>query len=88
MLGTPHPFGVHAEEAEIFRDGWKQAGALAFKLDAEDVDHVAAWEDVVEAIADLDAEAFDIGGDEGRRAADDDVGAEFLEAVNVAASDA
>ena len=88
MLGLRHPLAVHAEQAGVFANRREQAAALPLELDAQQVQHVAARQDVVEVVRDLDAESFDARRHQRRRPADDHVGAELLQPVNVAAGDA
>ena len=85
-LAAAQAFAVHAEEAGVFLDRREQAAPLALELDAQHVDHVAARQNVVEAVGDLRRPVRSMSrGHQRRRAADDHVGTELRQAVNVAA---
>ena len=58
-LALPQPFAVHAEQPEILLNRREQAAALPLELDAQHVDHVAARQNVVEPVRDLDAQLRD-----------------------------
>ena len=75
---------VHAEKVSILMDGREQAVALTLELNAEQVDHVAARQDVVEPKGNFHSKPGNALRHQSRRSADDDFGAQFQEAVNIA----
>ena len=58
-LAFAQPLAVHAEEAGVLADRGEQPAPLPLELDAQHVQHVAARQDVVEVVGDLDAEPVD-----------------------------
>ena len=77
---------VHPEQMRVLADRREQPGALPLELHAQQIQHVAARQDVVEACATSTPSAVTPGGHERRRAADDHLRAELDEAVDIAAS--
>src|SRR5262249_3013738 len=84
-LRPSHSLAVHPEQARILLDRREQSTALPLELDAQHVHHIAARQDVVEAIGDLDAEALNRRGYQRRWPAHDDPRAELQQSVDVAA---
>ena len=87
-FGAADALCIHAEESGVFGDGGEEGAALAFELNAEEVNAVDFGENFVEVEGDFDSELSDFAGDERGRAANDDSGTEFDESVNVGAGDA
>src|SRR5207253_664839 len=70
--------------AKVLLDRREQPAALSLELDAQDIDHVAVRQDVVEPVSDFDAQAADLLGNERGRAANDDASAELDQTVDIA----
>lgn len=85
VFGTGHPLAVHGVKQGVFADGGERAGVLPLELDAEEVEDVAAGEDVVQVVGDLDAEFFPAAGDERGGATEDDFGPQLRQPPDVGA---
>ncbi|MFM1944055.1 MAG: hypothetical protein RI897_3037, partial [Verrucomicrobiota bacterium] len=87
-FGAFEPFFIQAEQAGVFADAGEHGFALAFVLDAEEVDDIGAFDCVVDVVADAAAEAFEESGDQSAGACESDFGTEFGEAPDIGAGDA
>src|SRR5262249_48476772 len=87
-LRPPQPAHVHAEQPGVLVDRREQAAPLPLELDPQHVDHVAARQHVVQLVGHLHAQPGDARRHQRGWAADDDVGPQLDQAVNVAAGDA
>ena len=88
FFGAADAVGVHGEQVGVLGDAGEEGAALALELDAEEVHAVGVFDRFVEVVRDLDAELFDVRGDEGGGSADADFGAEFGQSPDVGAGDA
>lgn len=87
FLGTGDSLAIESEQSGIFFDGGEDVGGDSFPLDPEHVDDIDVGEDVVEVVADFDAQVSHAFGQEGGGSDEDDFGAEFGESPDIASCD-
>src|SRR5262245_21802061 len=85
-LRSLHSITSHGKQTGVFVDGWKQSSALAFELNAQQIQHITFGQDIIKSVGDTDAKGFNPRRHQRRWTANDHLGAEFSQPMNVAAS--
>jgi hypothetical protein len=87
-FGEGEALAVEAVEADVFVEAGEHGLALAFVLDAQEVDDVGVGEGFLDLVGDAATHLFEDARDEGGGTAQGDAGAEFEEGPDVRAGDA
>ena len=66
VLGQSHAFPVHGIEQGILAHRREWSCVLPFKLNSQEIQDIAARQDVIETVSDFDSQRFPVLGNQGR----------------------
>lgn len=88
IFGMSQPLAVHCVQRRIFVNAWEWSRLLPFELNAKQVQHVAAMNDLIKTVSDFETELFPAMTHQRWWTADDDVGTELAKPPQIAAGGA